>query len=228
VIHEKIVYSLDRVAAEDGRVISDCTLTLDHVGYEGDQTHKHLRNLPLLEAQLGDEPDNIFNWTHLGRVNAGLSRHDEAEAALQQAVALARQTSEEVGGVAFATLIHLRFDNGQEVDDLIAEARDRYPDNWSIVWLEGRVHLRAERNEEAAACFRTLLGVDRETAGPVSYTGRLFGENTHALLGLALFRMGRYSEAAEAYAAAERLAPDEPEYRVKRMLAESRVAQGPA
>lgn len=224
VIHEKIVYSLDRVAEDDGRVISDCMLTLDHVGYEGDQTHKHHRNLPLLEEQLAAEPDNIFNWTHLGRVLSGLSRHDEAEAALQRAVALARKSDDEVGGVAFATLIHFRFDIGGEVDALVAEARDRYPDNWSIVWLEGQAHLRADRNEEAAACFRMLLDVDREIPGPVSYHGRLFGEDTHAALGLALFRMGRYIEAAEAYAEAERLDPRKQEYRVKRLLAESRAA----
>jgi cytochrome c-type biogenesis protein CcmH/NrfG len=44
-------------------------------------------------------------------------------------------------------------------------------------------------------------------------------------LGLALFRIGRYGEAAEAYAAAERLEPGVREYRVKRLLAEGRAQQ---
>src|SRR5437016_3598694 len=66
VIHEKVIYAIEEVAAADDRVIGDCSLVLDHVGYEGDQTHKHERNLPLLRAQLEVEPDNIFNWTHLG------------------------------------------------------------------------------------------------------------------------------------------------------------------
>jgi cytochrome c-type biogenesis protein CcmH/NrfG len=43
---------------------------------------------------------------------------------------------------------------------------------------------------------------------------------------LALFRLGRYAEAADAYAAAERLEPDEAEYRVKRLLAEARAQGG--
>jgi cytochrome c-type biogenesis protein CcmH/NrfG len=35
--------------------------------------------------------------------------------------------------------------------------------------------------------------------------------------------MGRYAEAARAYAAAEQLEPDQPEHAVKRTLAESRA-----
>ena len=37
-----------RLLAMDGREIGTCDLLLEHVGYEGDQTRKHLRNLPLL------------------------------------------------------------------------------------------------------------------------------------------------------------------------------------
>jgi cytochrome c-type biogenesis protein CcmH/NrfG len=54
----------------------------------------------------------------------------------------------------------------------------------------------------------------------------MFGADPQASLGLALFRLGRYAEAADAYAAAERLEPDVAEYRVKRLLAEARAQGG--
>src|SRR5205085_8376459 len=49
VIHEKVVPSIHAVADADGRSIGICDLLLTHVGYEGDQTRKHRRNLPLPE-----------------------------------------------------------------------------------------------------------------------------------------------------------------------------------
>ena len=71
-IHEKVTPAISAVAAADGRPIDDCRLLLTHVGYEGDQTHKHRRNLPLLRAELAREPDNLFNRHHLARVLTGL------------------------------------------------------------------------------------------------------------------------------------------------------------
>jgi len=71
VIHEKVVPAIHRVADEDGRAIGIADLLLVHVGYEGDQTRKHRRNLPLLRQQLEVEPDNLFNLHHLARVLDG-------------------------------------------------------------------------------------------------------------------------------------------------------------
>ena len=227
VIHEKIVDALADVAIDDGGRIGVCDLALDHVGYEGDQTRKHLRNLPMLEAQLETEPDNIFNWTHLARVFRGLGRDAESDAALDRAVSLARLITDEHGGVAWVDLVELRRQQGDDVTELVAEGRARWPDNWALVWHEGRAHLAAGRNEAAAACFTEILTVDPSAPSSVSYDGRMFGADPRASLGLALFRMGRYAEAAEAYAAAERLEPGVEEFRVKRMLAEARLTRTP-
>jgi tetratricopeptide (TPR) repeat protein len=59
-------------------------------------------------------------------------------------------------------------------------------------------------------------------AGP-AYDERLFGEIAHDARGLCLFQMGRYRDAAAAYAEAERSAPDDPTYGVKRQLALARA-----
>ncbi len=67
-IHEKVTPAIASLAAAEHRPIADCDLLLTHVGYDGDQTRKHRRNLPLLRAQLAREPDNLFNRHHLARV----------------------------------------------------------------------------------------------------------------------------------------------------------------
>jgi tetratricopeptide (TPR) repeat protein len=226
VIHEKVVYAIDEVAIADGLEIGDCEfLVLDHVGYEGDQTHKHERNLPLLQAQLAAEPGSTFNWTHLGRVLRGLGRVEEAQEAFERAVALARSHPDPHGGVAFSEILAFRYTRGEPFDDLLAEGRTLWPDNMSMLWLEGHRHLEEGRNEQALASLTVLLEFDPAAPGPVSYDRRLFGAETHASMGLALFRLGRYSEAAGAYALAEETAPETAEYRVKRLLAEGRAAQ---
>src|SRR5439155_10920874 len=90
IIHEKVVPAIRAVAEADGRSIGTCDLALDHLGYEDDQTSKHVRNLPLLRAQLAAEPRNVFNWRHLAAVLHALGDTDEAERALERAVDLVR------------------------------------------------------------------------------------------------------------------------------------------
>ena len=223
-IHEKVIRGIEAVAAAEGSAIGMCQLTLEHVGYDGDQSRKHLRNLPLLEAQLAREPSNIYNWRHLARVLTALGRHDEAEQALENAVALARTKLDEHGGVAWADLVRVRHERGADVAELLAEGRARWPDNWLLVWIEGHVHLEAGRNAEARDCFARLVAVDVEALpNDVAYDDRIFGAFSYACLGLAAFRLGNYAEAAAAFGQAEALEPEVPDHRVKRLLAASKA-----
>ena len=228
VIHEQVVDGIHRVAARDGRPISDWTgLELDHLGYEGDQASKHRRNLPLLRRQLVADPNNVFNWNHLARVLIAMGDPAGAEQALEEAVALARVegSPSSQSSLAWGDLVRLRHARGADVTSLLTEGKARWPENWLLVWIEGNILLDAERLEEAAACFRHLLAVnlaDLPVQG-VAYDSRLFGSFAQSSLGLALFRLGRYAEAAEAYAAAGRLEPDQPEHAAKQALAEARA-----
>jgi glycosyltransferase involved in cell wall biosynthesis len=226
VIHEKVMPAIQEVAAAKGLTIGDCTLALDHVGYDGDQAHKHRRNLPLLRAQLDAEPDNVFNWRHLASVHAGLGDEREAERALWRAVELTRASPDGGlhGSLPYADLVRLRHQRGEDVRDLLAEALERYPDNWLLVWTRARAELDAGRFEAALDWFDRLTAVDvaRLPDAGVAYDGRLFSSFAHASRGLCLFRLGRYEEAAAAYREAEDREPDNPEYRVKRRLAEHR------
>jgi glycosyltransferase involved in cell wall biosynthesis len=232
VIHEQVVDDIHRVAARDGRPVSDWgRLELDHLGYEGDQALKHRRNLPLLRRQLDADPNNIFNWNHLARVLIAAGDPAGAEEALEEAVALARVegSPSSHGSLAWGDLVRLRHDRGADVASLLAEGKARWPENWLLVWIEGNIMLDAGRLEEAASCFERLLAVDVASLPEqgVAYDGRLFGSFAYSSLGLVLFRLGRYEEAAEAYAAASRLEPDRSEHAAKQALAEARARATP-
>jgi tetratricopeptide (TPR) repeat protein len=229
VIHEKVVPAIHRVAEEDGRAIGVADLLLTHVGYEGDQTHKHRRNLPLLRRQLEAEPDNLFNLHHLARVLEGLGEPDEAEQVLARAVELVRTTraGDPLGSLAVADLIRLRHFRGDDVGELVDEAVRLYPDNLLIVFREGRYLVDHARYEEALPRFDRLLAVDLATlpdAGP-AYGMAIFGALAHDGRAVCLFRLGRYAEAGEAWGRAAEVEPGDPSYTAKRRLALARDAR---
>jgi tetratricopeptide (TPR) repeat protein len=225
-IHEKVTPAIAAVARADSRPIGDCDLLLTHLGYEGDQAHKHQRNLPLLRAELSRDPHNLFNRHHLARVLEGLGQRDEAERALADAAELARQMPRDpLGVLVFTDLVRLRRTRGEDGAGLLAEARSRYPSNKLLWWVEAIERLSERRYTEALELLDRLLAVDLAAlpAEGVAYDERIFNEFAHAARGACLFRLGRYAEAQDAYAEARRLNPASLAYRAK-----WRVAQGRA
>jgi tetratricopeptide (TPR) repeat protein len=227
-IHERVSTAIHRMAEQDGREIGLIDILIQHIGYEGDQTAKHHRNLPLLRRQLIDEPENLFVWHHLARVLAGLGEADESERVLEQAVAVAtaQPHDEPLGVLVYAELVERRRARGAPVAELLAEAIASYPSNCVLWYLEGQVLTEASAYDDAIARFDRLLATDTNAfpPGSPSYDERLFGDLAHAGRALALFRAGRFADAADAYASAERLSPATREYTVKRQLAAARAA----
>jgi tetratricopeptide (TPR) repeat protein len=226
VIHEKQTPAIAAVAAADGLGVGETELLLEHVGYEGDQTHKHERNLPLLRAQLAVDPSDTYNWHHLAVVLEGLGRDDEAEAALERAVEAARERHERPGMQAYTRLICVRRRRGEDTTGLLEEALARYPDNLGLIWLKVLAEIEAGRYEQALHRLE-LFNVDPEMPieDIVGYRAELFGARAAEARGGCLFKLDRFSESAAAYAEAERLEPEEPAHRLKRALAESRAAR---
>jgi tetratricopeptide (TPR) repeat protein len=231
VIHEKVMPAIEAVAASEGRRVADCELALDHVGYDGDQARKHRRNLPLLRRQLAAEPGNAFNWRHLAVVLSALGQSREAEEALWQAVELARAADQpdRHASLAYADLVRMRHERGEDIEQLVDEGLERYPDNWLLVWMRARLQIDSGRPAAALRWLDRLAAVDTAAlpdAG-VAYDERLFGAFAHASRGLCLLRLGRAVEAAEAYREAQAADPESAEHPIKRRLAELRAKATP-
>jgi tetratricopeptide (TPR) repeat protein len=165
-------------------------------------------------------------------VLAGLGQGPAAERVLAHAVDISRakQFVDSAGALAYCDLIAARLGRGEDVTALLAEARRLYPRNWVALWLQARVFIAAGSFDEAIGAFDQLLAVDvagLPDEGP-SYDERLFGEFAHDGRGLCLFRLGRYREAAAAYAEAGRCHPASRAYSVKAELALARSRRAAA
>jgi tetratricopeptide (TPR) repeat protein len=230
-IHEKVTPAIAALSRAERRPVGDCDLLLEHTGYEGDQTHKHQRNLPLLRAQLEQEPDNLFNRHHLARVLDGLGEHDEALAVLTGASELARRRPRDpLGALAFTDLVRARRARGEDVSELLAEARGLYPQNKLLWWVQSAVLISQRSYEQALELLERLVAVDLATLPDegAGYDGRIFGEFAQEARGVCLFALGRYGEAAEAYEQALREDPHNTVYRARLALARGREQREPA
>jgi glycosyltransferase involved in cell wall biosynthesis len=229
-IHEKVTSAIAAVSRADRLPIGDCDLLLEHLGYEGDQTHKHRRNLPLLRAEIPLDPDNLFKRHHLACVLAGLGDEAEGEVVLAQAVEVARRRPlDPVGVLVFTDLVRMRRQRGEDIGALLAEARRQYPSNKLLWWIESAVRISDGRYEEALALLDRLLAVDLATLpdeGP-AYDARIFGEFADEARGVCLFRLGRYSDAADAYGHAVARDPANLGYSAKRAVALGRAQKAP-
>jgi glycosyltransferase involved in cell wall biosynthesis len=228
-IHETILPDLERMmAAGEGRVGAS-QLTIDHLGYDGDQSHKAERNLRLLIKQVEVDPGRIYLWWHLGSVYRDLGRLAEAEAAWLHGAQVARRSAGRGPEIAlcFIELAKLRLFDGREAGGLVEEAKQLQPENLLLRWIEARALAAAGRYAEAIAIFQILAGVDAATLlTSLSYPKRIFGAWAFAEMGYCAFRMGRYVDSETWYRRAEMLEPGCLEFRIKRQLAQMRSANG--
>ena len=228
VIHESILPALHDACMREGGRVEDSEVALDHLGYDGDLAAKHRRNRPLLEARLASEPDHVYSRDHLGLTLFGLGDEAGAEQAWRQAVASAGARSVHDPGEAlpFLHLASFLLDRGRDARAILDEGRRRFPRDHALAWLDARARLEAGDPAGALPIFAALAAVDADAlCMERAYDASIFGANAHAAAALCAFRLGRYGESAAHYARAEALAPDRPEFRVKRQLAQARDAE---
>ena len=226
-IHETILPDLDQIVAAGLERIGSTKLTIDHLGYDGDQSHKAQRNLRLLSKQVQVDPDRIYLWWHLGSVYRDLGCAAEAEAAWSRGADVARRSPGRGPEIAMCLieLAKLRLGRGEDALALVEEAKALQPDNLLVHWIEARLLAAIDRYSEALSNFRELANIDSDTLlADLSYDRRIFGAAAFAEMGYCAFRMGRYDESEGWYRRAEALEPGCLEYRVKRQLASKRAA----
>jgi tetratricopeptide (TPR) repeat protein len=226
-IHEQIGPSIRSVAASDGLAVGASDIQILHVGYEGDLSHKHGRNLPLLRRAVEEMPGRIFCWCHLGETLAALGRTDEAEAALLTAIRLgsgcAVPSDRAEASLACQQLARIRLAAGIDCRAFIEEGLANVPGDHALRLLLARALIDAGEDEQALAELRILTAVDAQTYFDplMAFDRAVFGELAWDLAGLAAFRLGRYQDASlaydRAYAATGNLA-----YRLKAETARAR------
>ena len=230
-IHETIVPDI-MALADAGMRIGVSPLAIDHYGYDGDQSRKFTRNIPLLRARLARDPSHVYSWTHLGEMLAGAGDAAAARDAWQQAIALVRSrpVPSAIDAIPYGAL--LLHDGEHASPELLREGRERFPHDLLLQWLDGLRLAREGQFDSAARCLEPLGAIDPDTfCSPdgVAYDVRIFGVATWATLGLCRFQQGRYAESAAWYAKARAAEPSNLEYLAKHRLALARAgAPSPA
>lgn len=218
-IHETAVPDITRFALRENLSIEDSQhFTICHYGYEGDQTHKHRRNLPMLEEWTTKFPNRCYLWNHLAQVRSALGDDEGAMAAWQRGLGLIRSRGiEEKGDLSiFVGLGQELVDQELDATEVIADMRRLAPDFVLTDWIEARHLQNSGRHVEAIALFERLISVGPSVDdGAVGYDVRLFGEFAWAAIGASYMAVGNTSSALEMYERALVAAPDNVEYRTK-------------
>jgi tetratricopeptide (TPR) repeat protein len=235
-MHETIVPAVAELARAEGlRIEPFDLLRIEHLGYEGDQSHKHERDVPLLLAEIERWPERVYLYDHLARVHEARGEDWLAVARWRQGIEVIRARSwpHPDDLLVYVDLIaHLLA--RQKVDDelgrLVDEARERFPDTPSIELAAARYAFATGRPDEALALVDPLAAVDSATfiTTGSSFDRRVFDEWAWDLQGLCRFALHDFAGAAESFRSAEQAAPEVAAHGVRRRLAEARAAAQPA
>ena len=222
IIHENIWPAIVSCQAASGGRIGLTELFLEHDGYEGDQRHKHLRNQPLLERSLAEDPSRVFSWCHLASVREALGDADGAEQAWAEAMRLVRKKAarQPEDALPFLNLIERGLTEGGDVTDLLGEAVRLFGSNLQFIWLRARALMAGGRAAEAIPLLEGLVsaGATADFDKSWSYDLRIFGVFSYEMLGACHFTLGEYASAQRYFQLASGCDPSNLEYRVKAAL----------
>lgn len=202
-IHETTLPDIQRLAAQREQKLQPIPLHMQHLGYESDQTKKHLRNLPLLERQLEATPRKINIIGQLGRIHSSLGNHHEAEELLQRAVDIIREDGEKevTDVVAYVSLAQLRIPHGDDVHELLIEAQLLRSDYLVTHLVLAQNHLAQHRYIEALESARYLRErtQDEMRDSRYAYNALMFTIWPQHIIADCLFSLGDYEQARLAY-----------------------------
>ena len=236
-MHETMLGSIERVAASEGLKIADLDLvipdglTIEHFGYEGDQSHKHARNEPMLRIALEGSPDRPFLYDHLARIYEDLGDDERARATWRAGIEVARRRATDHPDdklLWLNLLVHAvaRDDPDGDVVAVLAEAQEQFPDSPVVAFAAATHEFACNEPSTAIRRLDELLALDLDTIVDTgaAYDRRIFGEWAWNLLGLCHFALGENPGAVEAFRLAEAADPTNAAYAARRKLAEARAA----
>ncbi len=205
-------------------------ITIHRRGHEGERPEKRARDEPLLVAELARHPDQPSVADHLARIQAAAGDGARAVDTWKAGIVQVRERGVRTGDrVLYVDLIHHLLEHGvldDELGQLVTEARERFVRTPTIELAAARLAFATGRPRDALEPLDWLVGLtdDAIVATGASYDERVFGEWPWALLGLCHFALGDDAAAADAFRRAERYAPDDTSYGVRRRLAEARAS----
>ena len=236
-MHETVLPDIRRACVEDGRTIEDLLeVELLHYGYEGDQSAKHARNLPMLEKAIATDPSRVYLRYHLGVTLRELGRYREAQASLaaglESASVQSRSAQSKVEGSLCAhALGAMKLNDGDALAalEIVERGNSLFADNFALKLLKAECLLALGREREAAELALQILECGtRELFDPhLAYPKHLFSTACLSVLGSAYFRLKNYERAALYFDRAAAAAPAQREYRIKADLALTRARGGP-
>lgn len=196
-IHETIVPVLREISVRHNLPIIQSEVEIDHLGYDGDQSEKHARNLPLLQAAVRTNPDRVYYWYHLAETLASLGRTEEALGAAREGLASAERDPTEKqradASVIIQTIARLELERGQNPLPLIERGLARVPGDYGLLFLYGRALLAAARPHEALEVASRLQKVDPDqlTRGLLAFDRSIFAEKACELAAVACLQITR-------------------------------------
>jgi tetratricopeptide (TPR) repeat protein len=195
-IHESYLRSLTAFAERHGLQFGKADVSLDHYGYDGDQSHKHPRNLPLLLDSIATTPGRPYYWYHLAETYAALGRVEDALEAGEQGLRVAAgcATEKEAADVNLISQVvtRLRIETGRDPSDIIEEALRRFPEDHAMSFLKARWLLNSGEAGAAIALLDQLLSIEPDSLPPgnMAFDKRIFGISAREMKAAALVQLG--------------------------------------
>ncbi|MBT4519890.1 MAG: glycosyltransferase [Halieaceae bacterium] len=230
VIHETVMPDIDAIVSREKGQIVHSAIAIEHGGYEGDLSHKHRRNHPMLLRALNDWPERLYLWHALGECELGLGDAHAAQQAWRQGLQRVRtQDHHPAQAIIYADLLSLHFRaNGAELTDIESlheEAWAAHPSDPLIIWWSARQRLAQGDRATSRELLARLLALAPDGPGDttLSYDRRLFSAYPLALLANCDFDEQNYASALKRYRDALAADPDNKEIRTKVALTQARL-----
>ena len=233
-IHESIMPALNLLGRQtDLKVSKQFQVSLFHLGYDGDQAHKHERNLPLLMTAIEEDPERVYLRYHLGSTLQALARDQEATSWLREGMKLAKRKGapdqSRVEGTMCAQIlaeIELASGDPQTALEVVEAGHSLFGENLALRWLQARCLVAVKEVGPALALLEPIAAINADTFFDerIAYEKSLFREDVHSLMGAARFHARDYVGASESYASALGFAPESTELNAKLALSKARAA----
>ena len=202
-IHETIVPALEKAALNGEGRIGTTAIELDHLGYDGDQSQKHPRNLPLLQTAIQRDPARVYLWFHLTETLLALGRQEEAQAAglkgLTQAE-LHRTAKNCVDASLICQMLSTAMlARGEDPLALLNRGLQLHPGNHGLHLALAQRHLNAGNHETALGLARELQRINPDLLVPdlIAYERAIFGRHALEIEIASLVKLGRLADAGK-------------------------------